>query len=127
MVSYCTVGLLALGSQRDEKAGRKGRGWGGGELRWTGKAAFNLASATSSQVSEGDDSCVCVYMSTPVFVCIFHPPVCVYVLYVSKRFFVLFFFWRRKPAGSTVVSGVPALGDETDRIKTHHNTAVIFP
>lgn len=25
------------------------------------------------------------------------------------------------------MSGVPALGDETDRIKTHHNTAVIFP
>lgn len=63
---------------------------------------------------------MCVYIS--VCICVW-ARLClrVYALYMSKH------FWRSEPAGSTVVSGAPALGDEADRIKTHHNTAVIFP
>lgn len=69
MVSHCTVGLLVLGSQRAEERG------GGlrreGTQRWTGKAAFNLAPAASSQLSEVDGVwvCVCVYMLVSVYNC----------------------------------------------------------
>lgn len=51
-----------------------------------------------------------------VFVCL-----CVYELNTSK------YFKQSEPAGSAVVSGVPALGVETDRIKIHHSAAVILP
>lgn len=58
MVSHRTVGLLVLGSQRDEERGEEKRREG--TLRWTAKAAFNLAPAASSQLSEGDGVCACV-------------------------------------------------------------------
>lgn len=45
MVSHCTVGLLVLGSQRDE-----GRGGGQGEQRWTG-IAFNLQAVNFLKVT----------------------------------------------------------------------------
>lgn len=67
MVSHCTVGLLVLGSQRDEERGGERRREG--TQRWTGKAAFNLAPATSSQLSEGDCVCASVYLCVYVGVC----------------------------------------------------------
>lgn len=122
MVSHCTVGLLVLGSQRDEERGKKSRGGRG--RRWTGKAAFNLALTATSQLSEGDAVCArgCLRVCVCAYVCV-AACLCrrVYAAYMSKH------FWRSEPAGSTVVSGAAALGDEADRVKTHHNTAVIFP
>lgn len=118
MVSHCTAGLLVLGSQKDEEwGGDEGRGGSRSEdglakqhLTWLQLRAINFQCV-------GRVQCLCV------------PSVCgcarlclhVCVLHMSKHFCL------SEPAGSTVVSGVPALGDETDRIKTHHNTAVIFP
>lgn len=118
MVSHRTVGLLVLGSQRDEERGEEKRREG--MLRWTAKAAFNLAPAASSQLSEGDGVCACVCVSACSNL---HMLVSVYcdVLYMSKD------SCRSEAAGITVVSGALALGDRDDRIKTHHNTAVIFP
>lgn len=77
MVSHRTVGLLVLGSQRDEERGKEKRREG--TLRWTAKAAFNLAPAASSQLSEGDGVCACARLHACVCVDLFkcaHACVC---------------------------------------------------
>lgn len=99
-------------------------GGGRGHRDGLAKQHLNLARAASSQLSEGDGVCMCVYFSVSEYqrvrvVACLCLRAC--VLYVSKH------FCRSEAAGGTVVSEAPAPGDEADRIKTHHNTAVHSP
>lgn len=59
---------------------------------------------------------VCICLSVTVLVC-----VCVSTRCICRN------ISGKGNQQAAVLSGAPALGDEADRIKTHHNTAVIFP
>lgn len=90
---------LSLGVKEMKRGGGQRRREG--TQRWTGKAAFNLALAASSQLSEGDRACVYspyVHCNRSVAAC-----VCLFVSVCLVRRIC-----RSISAGITVVSGASA-------------------
>lgn len=120
IVQWVSLSLGVKEMRRGEKR-RRGRGrWDGlpkQHLTWHRLQAVNFLKVMVF-VRVRARKHVCVSTCSNV-----HMPVSVYcnALYMSKH------SCRSEPAGITVVSGALALGDGDDRIKTHHNAAVIFP
>lgn len=111
-----------------------------GARRWTAKAAFNLAAAASSQLSEGDGVsvwgrymyiyiyliCLCISATLSLFaflsVGFSSPPPPQRAAHVEA-----ILLERTRQASQLRVWLLPSEGGGDDGIKTHHNAAVISP